>query len=129
MFLAMVVGACVYGLGCRSNPYPSTIFPAKVSPTVLGIRDPILRPDLAVEAVVHGQDGTRTTIWMLLDSGATIGSLPAAVAADLRLVNERPATMIAINGMARTSVMVAPRIELGELGVSSVAFLVNTFTG
>jgi hypothetical protein len=81
MFLAVVVGGCIDGVGCRSTPYPSAIFPAKVSPTVLRIRDPILRPDLAVEAVVHGQDGTRTTIWMLLDSGATTGSLPAAVAA------------------------------------------------
>ena len=78
---------------------------------------------------MHGQDGTRTTIWMLLDSGATIGSLPAAVAADLRLANERSATMIAINGVARTSVMVAPRLELGELEVSNVAFLVNTLAG
>src|SRR5580765_5528080 len=129
MFLAMVVGACVYGLGCRSNPYPSTIFPAKVSPTVLGIRDPILRPDLAVEAVVHGQDGARATIWMLLDSGATIGSLPAAVATDLRLVEERHAIMIAINGEVRTSVRLVPRLELGELGVSNVAFLVNTLAG
>jgi predicted aspartyl protease len=129
MFLAMAVGACVDGLGCRPNPYPSAIFPAKGSPTVLRIRDPILRPDLAVEAVMHGQDGTRTTIWMLLDSGATIGLLPAAVAADLRLVDERRATMIAINGVARTSVMVVPRLELGELAVSNVAFLVNTLAG
>src|SRR4249919_2975554 len=119
MFLAMVVGTCVDGLGCRSNRFPSAIFPAKVSPTVLRIRDPILRPDLAVEAAVHGPDGTRTTIWMLLDSGATIGSLPAHLAADLHLVEERRATMIAINGLARTSVVVAPRLELGELGVSN----------
>ncbi len=96
---------------------------------MLRIRDPILRPDLAVEAAVLGPDGTRTTIWMLLDSGATIGSLPAHVAADLHLVEERRATMIAINGLARTSVVVAPRLELGELGVSNVAFLVNTLAG
>ena len=96
---------------------------------MLRIRDPILRPDLAVEAVVHGQDGTQATMWMLLDSAATIGSLPAAVAADLRLVEARRATMIAINGVARISVMVVPRLELGELDVSSVAFLVNTLAG
>ncbi len=125
----MAVGAGGDGLGCRSNPYPSEIFPAKVSPTVLPIRDPILRPDLAVEAVVHGQGETRTTVWMLLDSGATIGSLPAAVAADLRLVEERHAFMIAINGITKASVMVVPRLELGALGVSHVAFLVNTFAG
>jgi hypothetical protein len=88
-----------------------------------------LRPDLAVEAVVHGQDGTRTTLWMLLDSGASIGLLPAAVAADLHLVEARRATLIAINGVARTSVVVVPRLELGDLGVSSVAFLVNTLAG
>jgi predicted aspartyl protease len=127
MFLAMVVGAAVVALGCRSTP--SAIFPAKVSPTELRIRDPILRPDLAVEAVVHGQDGTRTTLWMLLDSGASIGLLPAAVAADLHLVEARRATLIAINGVARTSVVVVPRLELGDLGVSSVAFLVNTLAG
>ena len=96
---------------------------------MLRIRDPILRPDLAVEAAVHGPDGTRTTLWMLLDSGATIGSLPAHVAADLHLVEERRATMIAINGLARISVVVAPRLELGELDVSNVAFLVNTLAG
>jgi len=127
MFLAMVVGAGVCGLGCRAHP--SAIFPAKVSPTVLPIRDPILRPDLAVEAVVHGQDGTRATVWMLLDSGASIGSLPAAPVADLRLVEERHAFMIAINGITRTSVVVVPRLELGALVVSSVAFLVNTLAG
>jgi predicted aspartyl protease len=127
LFLAMVVGGCVCGLGCRAHP--SAIFPAKVSPTVLPIRDPILRPDLAVEAVVHGQDGTRATVWMLLDSGASIGSLPAAPVADLRLVEERHAFMIAINGITRTSVVVVPRLELGTLVVSSVAFLVNTLAG
>jgi len=127
MFLAMVVGAGVVALGCRSTP--SAIFPVKVSPTELRIRDPILRPDLAVEAVVHGQDGTRTTLWMLLDSGASIGLLPAAVAADLHLVEARRATLIAINGVARTSVVVVPRLELGDLGVSSVAFLINTLAG
>lgn len=129
MFLAMAVVACMDGLGCRSNPYPSAIFPTKVSATVLPIRDPILRPDLAVEAVVHGQDGTRTTLWMLLDSGATIGALPAAVGAGLHLVEERHAMMIGINGVARTSVIVVPRLELGELEVSRVAFLVNTLAG
>jgi len=105
------------------------ILPEKPSSAVLPIRDPILRPDLAVEAVVHGPGGKTAAIWLLLDSGATIGSLPTAVAADLRLIEERPATMIAVNGAARTSLVVAPRLDLGELGVSRVAFLLNTLGG
>ncbi|MFL5307548.1 MAG: aspartyl protease family protein [Polyangia bacterium] len=129
MFLAILGRAGFGGSGCRSDRSPSAIFPAKVPATVLRIRDPILRPDLAVEAVVHGQDGTQTTIWMLLDSGATIGSLPVAVVAALRLVDQRPATMLGINGLAKTSVMVAPWLELAGLRLSSVAFLVNTLAG
>jgi Aspartyl protease len=105
------------------------ILPDKPSSAVLPIRDPILRPDLAVEAIVHGPDGKTAAIWMLLDSGATIGSLPAAVAADLRLVEEHTATMIAVNGVARTSLVVAPRLDLGALGLSRVAFLLNTLAG
>src|SRR6185503_12977536 len=107
----------------------AVILPEKPSAAVLPIRDPILRPDLAVEALVHGRDGERAAIWMLLDSGATIGSLPAAVAAGLRLVDARPVTMLGVNGAARTSLVVAPRVELGELAMSRVAFLVNTLGG
>ena len=121
-----VVGACAGG---RLQPYPAVILPDSPSSAVLPIRDPIVRPDLAVEAVVHGPGGKTAAIWMLLDSGATIGSLPAAVAADLRLVEEHAATMIAVNGAARTSLVVAPRLDLGELGLSRVAFLVNTLAG
>ena len=121
-----LLGACA---NTRSEPYPAVILPGKPSSAVLPIRDPILRPDLAVEAVVHGPTGTTAAIWLLLDSGATIGSLPTAVAADLRLTEERPATMIAVNGVARTSLVVAPRLELGELSASRVAFLLNTLAG
>jgi predicted aspartyl protease len=127
MWLATaVVGACA---GSRSEPYPAVILPERPSSAVLPIRDPILRPDLAVEAVLHGPGGKTAAIWLLLDSGATIGSLPTAVAAALGLVEERSATMLAVNGAARTSLVVAPRLDLGELGVSRVAFLVNTLAG
>jgi hypothetical protein len=125
--LAMaLLGSCA---NTRSDPYPTVILPGKPSPAVLPIRDPILRPDLAVEALVHGPGGKTAAIWLLLDSGATIGLLPTAVAADLRLTEERPATMLAINGAARTSLVVVPRLDLGELAVSRVAFLLNTLAG
>jgi len=105
------------------------ILPETPRSVVLCIRDPVLRPDLTVEATVHGSNARKATLWMLLDSGATVGSLPRDLAADLDLADAREVTMIAINGAVKTPLAMAPRLALGDLVIARVAFLVNTLAG
>lgn len=125
---AVVVAGAAFGDGGCGSPEP-VVFPKKASPVVLPIRDPILRPDLVVQATVHGRDDRHATLWMLLDSGATVGSLPEEVARGLGIPEARRVRMLAITGATRTTLVTAPRLTLGALVVSRIEFLVNTMAG
>jgi len=92
-------------------------FPDPLPQVVLPMHDPLVMPDLAVEATLEGPSGKRKTIWMEVDTGATISAVPDGLLMDLGL----PFTGhdIVGTGGGDTTIPLAslPRLFLGGLTV------------
>jgi predicted aspartyl protease len=88
------------------------------APTVLPIRDPILRPGLAVEATVDAPPGKNTSLWLQIDSGSPQTTLPPSLVAQMGLPEADSDGPAALGG--RQAVVALPRLALGAVSVSGL---------
>lgn len=105
------------------RPVSRAVFPANPKPTRLAIRAPLIRPELTVMATLQASEKRSSSVWMLVDSGATGVSMPTSAYLALGLEPLRNLTIRTSDPFGRTFVYEAgaiPRVRLGELEVEQV---------
>lgn len=116
-----LLAALACGAACgppeRPSLWPPARFPERLPQIVLPIRDPLEEPDLAVEATLEGEGGSRKTIWMNLDTGTSQSAIPASLLQDLQLPEFGADSWRTPGGPVHVRVASLPRLVLATLAV------------
>ena len=120
VLLSVLTGVILAGRGRYEQ---RVVFPKSPPVTRLPIRGPLVRPDLTVMATLHVNEKHSSPVWMLVDSGATGVTMPAAAFHSLGLDVLRGVTVRQEDPSGRVIVRDAglvPQMALGELMLTDV---------
>jgi predicted aspartyl protease len=113
---------CLLSVACATQrAWPPLRFPADTKATVLRIREPLLKPDLAVEVAVQGDNGREAKLWMTVDSGAEQLAVPRELGQQLALREYGRSRVRSVEGQTEEQVSIAKRFALGPWLLSDVA--------
>jgi predicted aspartyl protease len=99
---------------------PFAVLPERAPIAVLAIRDPLGRPDLSVEGIVRGASGREARVWMVVDSGASVVSVPVATGRGLGLGDFARGEVQAASGRVIETFVMASSLTVGPLSATNV---------